>query len=97
MAEIRVEDKDEEAVIRVASGTPAGSLASAIAHAVLPGKPVTLRAVGAGAVNQGVKGIAIAQTYVGSRGLSLYCRPGFSTVQMKDGPVSAIVLRVEVK
>lgn len=87
----------EEALLRVSSGSSAASLASAVSHAVYDGGRVTLRAIGAGAVNQAVKAVAIAQSYVGVRGLTLYTRAGFVTVPMRDGDVSAIVLRVEAR
>jgi stage V sporulation protein SpoVS len=45
---------------------------------------VTLRGVGAGAVNQMAKACAIARGYVASRGVDLVVRPGFTTVQMRD-------------
>jgi stage V sporulation protein S len=85
----------EEAVLRVKATSNANSLASAISHALYDGKKVVLRAIGAGAVNQAVKAIAIAQGFVGMRGLTLWTRPGFTTVTVPDGDISAIVLRVE--
>lgn len=83
-----------EVILRVKNSSPPASLAAAISHAVYDGKQVTLRCIGAAAVNQGVKGIAIARGYVAQRGLDLNCRPGFTTVKMDDGDVSAILLRV---
>ena len=85
----------EESVLRVKSTSNANSLASAISHAIYDGKKVVLRAIGAGAVNQAVKATAIAQSFVGLRGLTLWTRPGFTTVTVPDGEISAIVLRVE--
>lgn len=87
----------DEALLRVSSSSSANSLASAISHAVYDGKRVTLRAIGAGAVNQAVKAVAIAQSFVGVRGLVLYSRAGFVTVAMPDREVSAVVLRVEAR
>lgn len=84
----------EDTVLRVSAGSSAPALAAAIAHAVYANKKVVLRAIGAGAVNQSVKAVAIAQGYVGQRGITLAVRPGFVTVKMPDGDVSAIVLRV---
>lgn len=98
MSDIRVEETNDESLIKVASATPAGTLGSAISHAVQSGKPVALRAVGAGAVNQGIKGIAIASGYLAQLGMTLYCRPGFCNVKMPDGQeLSGILLRVEAK
>lgn len=66
--------------LRVAARTPTAELASAISHAVYDGKAVRLRAIGAGAVNQAVKGLIVAQSYVAQRGTALSFRPGFVTV-----------------
>ena len=84
----------DERILRVSASSPATSLAAAISHAIYDGKKVTLRAIGAGAVNQAVKSIAIAQSFVGQRGIVLLCRPGFTTVRMAEGDVSAIILKV---
>lgn len=86
-------DPTGETVLRVKGSSSATALASAISHGVYDGKQVVLRAIGAGAVNQAVKATAIAQQYVGARGLVLSWRAGFATVQMSDGEVTAIVLR----
>lgn len=86
--------EDNTALLRVRASSDATRLASAISHALYDGKEVALRAIGAGAVNQSVKALAIAQSYVGPKGLSLTCRPGFVTVQMDDGEVTAILFRV---
>lgn len=83
-----------ESILRVSNTSPPASLASAISHAVHDGSQVTLRCIGAASVNQGIKGIAIARGYVAQRGHDLVCAPGFTTVQMSDGDVSAITLRV---
>lgn len=86
----------DETLLKVKSSSNAPNLASAIANNVYDGKKVVLRAIGAGAVNQSMKAIAIAQSYVGPRGKVLSCRPGFTTVPMPDGDISAMTLRVLV-
>ena len=83
-----------ETELRVAAKTPTVELASAISHAVYDGKRVTLRAIGAGAVNQTVKALIIAQGYVAQRGLTLANRPGFVTVPMDGEERTAIVFHV---
>lgn len=84
----------EESILRVKATSNPASLASAISHGVYDSKTVQLRAIGAGAVNQSVKAMAIAQSFVGSRGISLVFKPGFDTVSMPDGDITAIVFRV---
>lgn len=85
-----------DTLLKVKSSSSAPNLASAIANNVYDGKNVVLRAIGAGAVNQAMKAIAIAQSYVGPRGKILSCRPGFTTVKMEDGDISAMTLRILV-
>ena len=83
-----------EDVLRVKGDSNATALASAISHALYDGREVVLRAIGAGAVNQGIKACAIARGYVAPRGMDLVILPGFATVNGKDHAVSAITLRV---
>lgn len=84
----------EEEFLRVSAGSNPQSVASAIAHAVYDNRHVKLRAVGAGAVNQAVKSIAIARGYAAPRGLDLTCKPGFTTIDSRDGQISAIVFTI---
>jgi stage V sporulation protein S len=81
----------EEPHLRVGAGSNPSSVASAVAHALYEKKQVTLRAVGAGAVNQAVKAMAIARGYIAIRGMDLTCKPGFTTIESRDGEISAIV------
>ena len=85
-----------EFVLRVKSTSSVPSLASAIARAVEDEKNVTLRSIGAAALNVAVKAVAVARGYVAPHGLDLSCRPGFVTVEGDDGPTTAIILRIDV-
>lgn len=95
---------DDDDILRVAAGTPAQDLASAIAFACFEGHPPTLRAIGAAAINQAIKACAIARQFLGPRAMDLSIRPGFDTVEMPSRApgaapgemeeVSAIVLKV---
>lgn len=86
----------DETILRVKGTASVPPLASAISHAVYDGKTVTLRAIGASAVSQAVKAAAVARGYVAPRGIDLQLIPGFATVPMPDGEVTAITLRVVV-
>lgn len=86
----------ESDVLRVSAGSNPQSVASAIAHAIYENRTCKVRAVGAGAVNQAVKSIAIARGYTAPRGLDIAAIPGFSTIESHDGNISAIVLTVIV-
>jgi stage V sporulation protein S len=85
---------EDEPFLRVSAGSNPQSVASAIAHAIYDKREVKLRAVGAGAVNQAVKALAIARGYVAPRGLDLTCKPGFTTIESRDGEISAIVFAI---
>jgi stage V sporulation protein S len=86
--------KPEEHMLRVAASSNPQQVASAIAHSIYETRTCLIRAVGAGAVNQAVKAIAIARGYTAPRGLDLVCVPGFSTIDSHDGQISAIVFDI---
>jgi len=87
----------EDDVLRVGAGSNPQAVASAIAHAIYENRTCKLRAVGAGAVNQATKAIAIARGYTAPRGLDLVCIPGFASIDSHDGTISAVVWTVEVR
>lgn len=79
---------------RVASRTDPKALASAITHALYSHETVQLSAVGAAAVNQAIKAVAVARGFLAGRRMDLSVVPEFATVQMPDAEVSTIVLVV---
>jgi stage V sporulation protein S len=88
----------DEALLRVSASSPPQSLASAISHALYDNRRVTLRAIGAGAVNQAMKGCAIARGYVAQRGYDLVVKPGFTEVKgYHEDDLSAMVFVVKVE
>lgn len=89
--------KEDDDCLRVSAGSDPLSLALAISHSLDDSPEVTARAVGAGAVNQTVKAIAIARGRVANSGRDLICRPGFQTITSRDGEITAIVFRCSVR
>lgn len=85
-----------DVLLKVSSSSAVSNLAAAIANNVYAEKDITLRAIGAAAVNQTMKAIAAAQAFVGPRGLTLLCRPAFTTVGMPDKSVSALIVKIIV-
>lgn len=71
------------------------SLAGAIAAAVSKEGKAEIIAIGAGAVNQAVKAIAVARGYVAASGKNLVCVPGFTTVPTDGEERTAIRFTVE--
>ncbi|MFI1796530.1 stage V sporulation protein S [Streptomyces sp. NPDC020379] len=58
----------EDITLLVKSGTSATSLGSMLARCIYQGKRVTLRAIGASAVNQAAKAVPIAQGHAAPKG-----------------------------
>ena len=87
-------EQTEDQILRVSAGSNPQAVASAIAHSVYETRTCKIRAVGAGAVNQAVKAIAIARGYTAPRGIDLACIPGFATIESHDGTISAIVFSI---
>ena len=81
-------------VLKVSAKSNPNSVAGALA-AVLRERPsVELQAVGAGAINQAVKAIAIARSYVAGQ-MEVSCVPSFIDVQIDGNERSGISLRIE--
>lgn len=87
-------NQPEEKILRVSGGSNATKVASAIAHGVYDEGRVDLRCIGAAAVNQAVKAIAIARGYAAPKGYDLTCVPGFATIKGTEGDISAMILTV---
>ena len=58
---------------------------------------VEIQAVGAGAINQAIKAIAIARGFVAPNGKNLVCIPAFSDISIDGEERTAIKLIVEAK
>jgi hypothetical protein len=54
-----------------------------------------MQVVGAGALNQAVKALAIARSYVASTGIDLSCRPTFADIEIDGEERTAIRLLIE--
>ena len=70
--------------LKVSSKSRPKSVAGALATVVERDKKVELLAIGAGAVNQAVKAIAIARGFVAPRGMDLVTVVAFATIEI-DG------------
>jgi stage V sporulation protein S len=88
-------DNGDEKVFRVGSNTPTKDLGAAIAHAVMDGKTVIIRAVGHGAIGQAGKGIAVAEGNAARQAVRLKTNFGFFTTEMPDKKeVSGLLMKV---
>ncbi len=83
------------AVLKVAATSRTTAVAGAIAGTIRESKRAEVQAIGAGAVNQAVKAIAIARGYLALDGLDIICIPTFTEVTIDDQERTAIRLIVE--
>ena len=82
-------------VLRVSAKSIPKSVAGAIAAVVRDSGRVEVQAVGAGAVNQAMKAVAIARGFVAPNGIDLVAVPGFSEITINGEERTAIKILVE--
>ena len=82
-------------VLKVSAKSSPKSVAGALAAIIREKKFVEMQAIGAGAVNQAIKAIAIARGYVAPNGINLICIPAFSEVEIDGEERTAIKFVVQ--
>lgn len=82
--------------LKVSSKSSPASVAGAIAGLVKDGTPVNIQCVGAGAVNQAIKAVAIARGFLIPTGVDISCAPTFSDVEIGGESRTAIHIAVYV-
>lgn len=75
---------ENKMILKISSKSNPNSVAGAIAAGLQENKRVELQAIGAGAVNQSMKAIAIARSFVAASGVDLLCIPAFCTVIVEN-------------
>ena len=84
-------------ILKVSSKSNASSVAGALANVFRDKGIVEIQAVGAGAINQAIKAIAIARGFFAPNGKNLVCIPAFSDISIDGEERTAIKLIVEAK
>ena len=82
-------------VLKVSSKSNPNSVAGALAGVLREKGSAEIQAIGAGALNQAVKAIAIARGFVAPSGMDLVCVPAFTDINIKKKKKTAIKLIVE--
>ena len=83
--------------LKVSSKSNPNSVAGALANAAREHDTVEIQAIGAGALNQAIKSIAIARGFVSPSGKNLVCIPAFTDIVIDGEERTAIKLIVESK
>ena len=82
-------------ILKISTKSNPNSVAGAIAGLIKEKGRAEMQAIGAGALNQAIKAIAIARGYVAPTGKDLICVPAFSDIEIDGEERTAIKLIVE--
>ena len=83
------------AVLKVRSQSDPNKVAGALAGTIREQGRAELQTIGAGALNQAIKSIAIARGFLAPSGIDLVCYPAFVDVEIDGQERTAIRLFVE--
>ena len=84
-------------ILKVSSKSNPNSVAGAMAGVVRQSGSVEVQVVGAGALNQAIKAVAIARGYVAPSGIDLACVPTFADIEIDGQDRTAIRLLIETR
>jgi len=82
-------------VLKVSSKSSPSSVAGAMAGIVRQHGSVEVQVVGAGALNQAIKAVAIARGYLAPSGIDVVCVPTFVDVEIDGQSRTALRLLIE--
>lgn len=85
----------ESEILKVSAQSKPSAVAGAIAGVMRQKGRAEVQAIGAGAVNQAVKAIAIARGYLAPSGTDLVCVPSFADIEIDGEERTAIRILVE--
>ncbi len=82
-------------VIKVSAHSRSTAVAGAIAGVMRDHKHAEVQAIGASAVNQAIKAIAIARNYLALDGIQIVCLPEFVEIDIEGQERTAVKLVIE--
>jgi stage V sporulation protein S len=82
-------------IIKVSTRSRSTSVAGAIAGVIREYGRAEVQAIGAGAVNQAIKAVAIARGYLALDGIDVVCVPAFTEVSIDGQERTAVRMVVE--
>lgn len=82
-------------VLKVSTKSNPNSVAGALAAILKEKSLVEIQAIGAGAINQAVKAVAIARGFVAPSGKDIVCIPAFTDIQIDGEERTAMKLIVQ--
>ncbi len=95
VVELRETPEGHVDILKVSSRSSPNAVAGAMAGVIRRTGCVEVQVVGAGALNQAIKAMAIARGYLAPAGLDLICIPTFADIEIDGERRTAIRLCVE--
>ncbi len=95
MEEVHAEKTGKPDVIKVSAKSRSTAVAGAIAAVIREHRYAEVQAIGAGAVNQAVKALAIARGYLEGDKIDIVCTPYFTEVDIEGQERTAVRFVVE--
>ena len=93
-----IDDPEKHAttsILKVSAKSNPNSVAGALAAVLRERETAELQAVGAGAINQAIKAVAIARSYLKAGQIDLACVPSFIDVEINGNERTGISLAIE--
>lgn len=82
-------------ILKVSAKSNPNSVAGALAGVIREKGTAEIQAIGAGALNQSIKAVAIARGFVAPSGIDLICVPAFTDIEIDGEERTAIKIIVE--
>jgi stage V sporulation protein S len=82
-------------ILKVSAKSNPNSVAGALSGVIRESGRAEIQAIGAGALNQSIKAVAIATGFVAPLGIDLICIPSFMAISIDGAERTAIRLIVE--
>jgi stage V sporulation protein S len=82
-------------VLKVSAKSSPNAVAGALAGVIREKGNAEIQAIGAGALNQAIKAVAIARGFVAPSGIDLICIPAFTDIEIDGEERTAMKLIVE--
>lgn len=82
-------------VLKVSSKSNPNSVAGALTATIREKGKAEIQAIGAGALNQAIKAIAISRGFLAPSGVELVCIPAFTTIYIDEDEKTCIKLLVK--
>ncbi len=92
---IQFVEGSKEDLLRVSTRSRPSAVAGAIAGVIRETGVAEVQSIGAGAVNQAIKAIAIARSYLSEDGIDIVCVPSFIDVAIDQEERTAIRLLIQ--